>query len=230
MGVTFQTEHFDGPLDLLLSLLDEKKLDITVLSLSKITEQYLSHLDTLEERDTGDLADFLVVATRLLLLKSRSLLPRFFPEEDEGPSLEEQLRLYKKFVDASKKIHGMWQSGGRSIFRVEPARASEGFVPGERVTKDFMLASMKKLLKRLQPPKPLPKTHIDKTVSVKEKIKQIRSLLRRKKQTNFSDIMSDAHSKTELIVGFLALLELVKQRTVSLNQEKTFENIVIQRV
>jgi len=230
MGITFQTGHFDGPLDLLLSLLGEKKLDITLLTLSEITEQYLTYLDTLEDRDTGELADFLVVATKLLLLKSRSLLPQFFPEEDEGPSLEDQLRLYKKFVDASKHIHSLWQGAGKSVFRVEPPRRVEGFAPGHNVSDSSLRSSMVLLLKRLQPPKALPKTHIDKTVSIKEKIQHIRGILKRKKQVNFFEVMSETHSKTELIVGFLALLELVKQRSVQLDQERTFENIVIQRV
>src|SRR3989338_1878896 len=103
-------DQFSGPLDLLLSLLEESKLNISEVSLSSITEQYLTYLDTLEDNRAEELADFLVVGSRLLLLKSKMLLPQFAPEEDEGTSLEEQLRLYKVFLEASKGVNRLWQA------------------------------------------------------------------------------------------------------------------------
>lgn len=223
-------EEFSGPLDLLLSLVDEQKLNISELSLSQVTEQYLNYLDKVEEAKPEELADFLVIATRLLLLKSKKLLPQFSPEEDEGPSLEEQLRLYKMFVEASHKLNKKWLSTLRAVFRIEPLHRPEGFVPPINVSQDSLRLVIENLLKRLQPPKPLPKTYIDKAVSLKEKIDQIRKLLSQSKQVNFSQVLSNAQNRTEVIVGFLALLELVKQKTVALNQNDNFGEINIIKV
>ncbi|MFZ2190509.1 MAG: segregation/condensation protein A [Candidatus Magasanikiibacteriota bacterium] len=231
MNTSFKLEQFEGPLDLLLGLIDEEKLNISELALSEVTEQYLHHLDKIEEKKPEDLADFLVVATRLLFLKSRLLLPQFGVEEDEGPSLEEQLRLYKAFVEASKKLNKSWlDSSLRSIFRVEPPKKITGFLPPSNFDLDNLKEAINKLLYRLTPPKALPRTHIDKSISIKEKIDQIRNLLKKGQSTSFSQILSDSKNKTEVIVGFLALLELVKQKTVGLKQSGNFEDILIEKV
>ncbi len=108
MNAEFILEQFTGPLDLLLSLIDGQKLNISELSLSNVTEQFLNHLDKIENKKPEELADFLVIATRLLFIKSNRLLPQFTLEEDEGPSLEDQLRVYRAFVEASKKLNKRW--------------------------------------------------------------------------------------------------------------------------
>lgn len=223
----FKLAQFSGPLDVLLALLDEQKLSISDVALSAVTEQYLHYVDQLEETNPHELADFLVIATKLLLLKSRTLLPQFLPEEDEEMDLAEQLRLYKAFVQASKKINEAWLSSRRSIFRIEPPRAAEGFVPPANLTLEEVKKSMVQLIGRLTPPKPLPETRIDKTVSMKEKIDHIRGLLKKAKKHNFHTLLSNRRNKTEMIVSFLALLELVKQKTVSLQQEDNFSDIMI---
>lgn len=226
----FKLNQFTGPLDILLSLIDEKKLDITSISLSEVTEQYIRYLDSLEDKKEDELADFLVIAARLLLLKSRLLLPQFMGEEDEGPSLESQLKLYKAFLDASKKVQVLWNTESRAFFRVEPPRKAPGFVPPQNVTLENLHHFMVQLVERLKPIKPLPVTTIDKGLSLKETIQRIRDLLSKKKKMQFSDLLQNTENKTELIIGFLALLELVKQRTVLLRQEGIFSDIVVEKV
>jgi segregation and condensation protein A len=230
MNVELQLEKFSGPLDLLLSLVGEEKLDITDIALSRVTEQFLTYIDTLEDGRAAEMADFLVVASRLLLLKSRMLLPQFAPEEDEGATLADQLRLYKQFADAAKQLNRLWEKGEHAAFRVEPPRPPLGFVPPTNVTLSALHNRMVQLIARLTPPKPLPETRIDKTVSVKQKIDDIRRALARMKETSFHAMLRDARSRSEIIVSFLAVLELVKQQTVFLRQEETFGDIVIQRV
>lgn len=222
--------EFEGPYDLLLSLISENKLHISELALSEVTEQYLAYLDSLEEYNPADLADFLVVATKLLFLKSKHLLPQFATEEDDGPSLEEQLKLYKAFVEASKKINTLWLAQRHGSFRVEPPRKADGFVAPTNLDTDAMHQSMVQLVKRLAPPKALPQTYIDKAVSMKQKIDHVRSLLKKKKTLLFSEVIESSQNKTEVIVGFLALLELVKQRTIGLSQEEAFGDIVIRNI
>lgn len=224
-------ENFSGPLDLLLSLIDNQKLDINEVALSTVTEQYLHHLDKIEEKKPEDLADFLVVATRLLLLKSSRLLPQFgISDEEAGPTLEEQLRLYKAFVEASKKLNKLWLRNRHSIFRIEPPRCPKEFVAAENFGLSSLRESMERLLFKLTPPKPLPQTHIDKAITIKEKIEQIRKIFQTAEKIGFSQLINNNKNRTEVIVSFLALLELVKQKTIALNQDDNFGEIVINKV
>jgi segregation and condensation protein A len=223
-------EKFSGPLDLLLGLLGEKKLSISELSLSKVTEQYLLYLDKLEKNKVEELADFLVVGSSLLLLKSKALLPQFAPDEDDGPSLEEQLRIYKNFIEASKKVNQLWLGYRISSFRIEPPRKSENFVSPTNLSSTALYQSMLQLVSRLKPLKPLPETMIDKAISMKEKLDQIRNYLKKRKQIGFYEIINNSRNKTDVIVSFLALLELVKQKTVFLEQEQGFGDIIISKV
>ena len=230
MAIALQLKQFSGPLDLLLDLLQNKKLSINELALSEVTEQYLLYLDQMDDEHVHELADFLVVATRLLFLKSQQLLPQFDPEEEDGPSLEEQLRRYKVFVSASKQVQDRWLAPRRSVFRIEPSHTSHIFLPPGNVTLEMLRMGMVQLLSRIEPPKALPHTQIDKSISIKEKIIIIRKLLEKRKRMSFKELLSDAQNKTEVIIGFLALLELVKGRVVGLQQSDTFGDIVVERV
>ncbi len=224
-------EKFSGPLDLLLSLIHEEKLDISEVAIGSVTEQFMQYLDTLEDRRAEELADFLIVAARLILIKSQALLPQFsLTEEDEGPTLADQLRLYQQFVVASRGLNTRWMSGRSAVFRIEPPRRATTFVPPSNVSLDALHERMVQLISRLTPPKPLPQTHIDRAVSMKQKLDHIRSLLSSKKPIHFRELLSAARSRTDVIVSFLAILELVKQRTVALKQDETFGDIVISKV
>ncbi len=228
MNITLQLNTFSGPLDLLLSLIDEKKLSITEIALSEVTEQYLHVLEEVDDRNADELADFLVIATRLLLLKSKTLLPSFLGEEEGGPSLEEQLRLYKIFVDASKRISNLWSTKHHGFFRIEPTRVPEEFVPPQNVTTQSLHFSIKALLLRLTPPKSLPKITLDRSISVKDKIDHIRQLLRQAKSCYFNDIIHDSTNRTDIILGFMAVLELIKQKQVVVRQQSTFGTITLE--
>ena len=229
MPVDVQTTQFSGPLDLLLSLIAEKKMDIIELALAEVTEQYVTSLAQIDDTNPDELADFLVIATKLLLLKSKSLLPQFFPEEEDGPSLADQLKLYKAFVDASKVVQKIWEQSPVSYFRKEPVRQPTEFTPPDNLTKDKLHASMVQLVHRLAPLKPLPKVTIDRTVSIAQRIGEIKAMLKKVKQLTFGEMLGKRANKTEVIVGFLALLELVKQRSVVLEQIGSFDDIIVSR-
>jgi len=222
-------QQFSGPLDLLLNLIEEQKLPITEVSISAVTEQYLQYLDTFEEERPDEMADFLVLASRILLMKAKAILPMFLPDEESGPSLEDQLRLYKKFVEASRWVNKQWLLPIRSFFRLEPVRKATGFVPPQNTTTKTMHKSMMNIVARLKPPKPLPQLEMDKTVSVKEVIERIRTLLKNHKEFNFHKSLKEKDNKTELILGFLALLELVKLHVVHLEQQSQFGDIMVRR-
>lgn len=229
MPAEFTLSNFTGPLDLLLSLIENKKTDISEIAMAEVTDHFLQYLDTADENYDGqELADFLVVAARLLYLKSRAILPAFMPEEDPGPSLADQLRLYQRFVVASRELDRRWLAPNFSAYRIEPVRViiPEG-LPGN-VTVQALESSFARLIKKLRPPKPLLQTTIDRAISIKEKIQQLRTLLARGK-FNLLDVVSSPENRTELIVSFLALLELVKLRVVAITQEDQFGDIVVSR-
>ena len=226
----FKLQQFTGPLDLLLNLVGEQKMDISDVSLSTVTEQYLQYLEKLEEREPEEMADFLLIAARLLLLKSKKLLPQLMPEEDEGPSLEDQLRLYQAFVEASKKLNKRWLSGARSDFRVEPPRRSSEFVPPKNLSQTLLQEFFLKLLQRIKPLPELPQARMDKAVSVRDKIETIRALLQKAESVSFRELLGKASSRSDVIASFLALLELVKAENIVLRQKKTFEDILIEKL
>lgn len=224
--MNIQLSQFDGPFDLLLQLIDSKELTITEVSLSTVTEQFLTYLESIEEERPEEVADFLTVAARLLLLKSSQLIPQFAEIEEEGPSLQDQLALYEAFVTASKDIRDMWSEYKRSVFRSEPPRKSETFVWPEHVDPAVLEQTMLQLVHRNAPPKPLPQTTIDHTVSLKETIKHLQHAISGKQNTHFWEHV-DRHNKTSVIVGFLALLELSKVHGVHTSQDAPFTDIAI---
>jgi len=223
-------EKFTGPMDLLLSLIEEEKLNITEISLSQVTEQFFNYLNQLEEKDPESLADFLVIATRLVYLKSKNLLPYLIPEEDEGPSLADQLRLYKMFVEASGKINKMWLNEKMAYGRFEPPLPPPEFIPPQNSGLENLKNAYLNLLKKLKPIDPLPQVKIDRTISVKRQIESIYNLLKSSKKVSFSEIVKNSGSRTEVIVSFLALLELIKAERIFITQSNSFEDIEINKL
>lgn len=223
-------EKFTGPLDLLLSLVEDQKMEITEISISQVTEQFFNYLNKLENEAPEELADFLVVATRLVYLKSKNLLPYLMPEEDEGPDLANQLRLYKMFVEASVKVNEMWNEKKLSYGRFEPPALPKEFTPPQNSGLENLTNAYLNLLKRLKPSDPLPQVKIDRSVSVKRQIESIYNLLKTTKKVSFSEIIKTAGSRTEVIVNFLAILELLKAEKIFITQNNSFEDIEINKI
>lgn len=224
-------EKFNGPLDLLLELIEAEKMAITEVSLSAVTEQFFNYLQGLEETNPEELADFLVVASRLVYLKSRQLLPYVYPpEEDEGALLAEQLKLYKKYADASRYVETRWNEGGVAYGRLEPARPATDFILPLNGQINDLHHAFTLLLTRLKPLVVLPKVSIDHTVSVKERVAAIYDLFKRVKKLSFKDVLGTAANRTELIVSFLAILELVKEQKVSVTQSAAFADMTLDKV
>jgi segregation and condensation protein A len=227
METAVTLEKFQGPLDLLLQLIEKEELPIAEISIAEVTDQYVRYLDTLEELFPEELADFLVIATKLLYLKSKTLLPYLYPEEDEGPSLAEQLKLYKRYSEASKIIGKMWENNLLAYGRTEPPVKMEEFVVPSNAQANNLLISFTNLLKRLKPVNPLPKLQIDSMVSIKERIVSIYEAVQKFRQLSFTNLLSDATNKTEIIINFLALLELVKTQKIFINQPTMFDDLHI---
>lgn len=224
-------DKFEGPLDLLLQLIESEDLPITEVSLAKVTEQYVEYLQTLEQKNPDELADFLVVAAKLLLIKSRVLLPALEVDlEEDGFSLEDQLKLYREYAAASRRV-GQFISKHRFAFAREKALFQTGvFAPPIGVTPKKLVAVFLDVLSALLPIMELPKSAVLRTLSIKEKIEELRSLILKRAETSFSAMIRGARNKTEIIVSFLALLELIKQKIINVSQENIFEDISIKRI
>lgn len=226
----FKLAQFRGPLDLLLELIEAQKLDISEVAMAQVTDQYLHHVENLGAIPVEELADFLVVASRLLYIKSKILLPFLMPPEEEGSDLETQLRIYKEYLEASKAVQTIIGKRRFLFVHEKLPQMDIGFSPPERFTAGDMRGLLLSLLSRIEPAVQAPKAVIEKTVSIQEKIAHIRGLFARAQTVKFSSVLIDAETKTEIIVSFLALLELVKQRVVAVEQDSKFREITLKKV
>ncbi len=231
MPTVFRVDQFEGPLDLLLQLVEKEELDITEISLAAVAEQYVQYLNTNKGKiPAEELADFLVIAAKLVFLKSRLLIPNLDEEVlDEGPDLATQLRLYQRFVDAARKIEVRWNEGLVSYARDRrPVRSLEKtFSPPPSVTVDTLKEVMGRVIARLTPIVQLPQAAVRRVITIQEKISELANRLRSKTKTTFSHFIAHAKDRQERVVSFLALLELVKQRVIKVDQANLFEEIEI---
>lgn len=214
-------------MDLLLQLIEKEKMEITEVSLAEVTDQYLDHLDKMEDKNPEDLADFLVIAARLLYLKSKALLP-YLEAEEEIDDLEQQLKMYKQFIDASRKINEMILQKRFSFSRRKQITKTEvEFSPPKKLRVNDLRDTFMVVLKRLDPLVKMPRQMIERAVSLQQKVSEIRDFLKKQGQFGFNTIKQSAKNKTEIIVNFLALLELLKKQQIKIKQNKTFEDIII---
>lgn len=227
-----KTQQFEGPLDLLLSLIEEQKLDITQIALAQVTEQFLSYVKQLENVDAPLLADYLGIAAKLLVIKSKAILPGLEIEtedEDLTEDLASRLILYKQFKEAAKYLHKLdnrrKQSFTRDIFFSERIT----FFPDPDITPKTLHTAITKVLQGLIELDNLPKAKIKEVVSIQEKINHLQQLLSTQVEAKLSEILSKAKNRPEVIVTFLALLELIKQKILTVEQEALFTDIVVKK-
>ena len=213
----------------MLQLIERSELDITKVSLAKVTDQFLGYLDQVEEIVPEEVADFLVVAAKLIYLKSQTLLPNLeLPVEAEAGDLERQLKIYQQYYEASKTIEKLLKRRHFSFVRLKPMRLRllQGFAPPPGLQGRQLAAAFAEVLERLEEIRRLPKILIAKAVSIKERINELRQHLMTNLQATFGQL-SKANNKLDTIVSFLALLELVKQRVVQVDQKSLFKDIFI---
>lgn len=228
-------EKFEGPLSLLLKLIEKEEMDITEISLSKIADQYIEYIQKADDINPEEMADFLVVAARLLLIKSKALLPFLCQEEkEEIEEFEEQLRMYKEFLEASKGIEKIIGKKkfmfAREFNRKALLSNAEFFSPPKEITPSILFAVFQDVLGRLIPPEKMEEEKLDHKLSIEDKIKSIKDLLISRIKFSFSRLFSKSKNKTEIIVSFLAMLELEKQRELMIFQENLFEEIIITKI
>lgn len=232
--IKFKLEKFEGPLSLLLKLIEHQEMDITQVSMSKVADQYVDYIRSNNNINPEEMADFLVVAARLLLIKSKALLPYLYPEEEEEiEELEQQLKMYKEFIEASKEIQ---KRLGKKIFmfarefnRKALLNNVNLFAPPKDLDKNEVKIVFIELLTRIQPPEKLEEETIGHKISIEEKIIHIQKMLLDRIKTSFNEVLQKAENKTEIVVSFLAILELMRQREITLEQNEIFGDIIISK-
>jgi segregation and condensation protein A len=233
MEFGIQQEAFTGPLGLLLELIESKELLISKVSLAQVTDEYLKRMET-EKVPINELADFLLIASRLIYLKSRELMPYLLRDEEaeEGiDELEEQLRVYKEFVEASKKLEERF---GKSTMIARPfvrVKSTEPvFLPPPSLAIEILFDAYSTVLKRLEPFFALQETSMERIKSVEERIEELKDALEARAKVSFSDVVRGARNKMEVVVSFLALLELLRRQVVSVDQKGAFGEIELTKV
>lgn len=229
-----KTAAFSGPLEKLLELVEERKLPITEVSLAEVTNDFLDYLRTLETVDPSVLADFIVVASRLILIKSKALVPELTltPEEEgEIKDLERRLALYKEIREGMKHIAKLWKgrehAHGRQYFMLKRLAVREGvFYPGANLNIEAMLRALQALAESIHRSELETDTVRGQVVSVEEKIKEIIGRLAKGGGTTLS-ALSETKPRSEVIAIFLALLYLAREQMILLEQSHYFSDIMI---
>lgn len=231
-GFTITTPHFDGPFQVLLAMIEEKKLSVSDVTLAHIAEQFFAYIEKHDTMPIYELADFLYIASKLLYAKSRALSESVMPslvEDEGGIPLVARLRMYQAFVEATGPIKTRFERGDGGFWgRISAPAMEPGFHPPSTLHTDLLHDTMNKIMERIEKVVALPETTVKQVISLKEKIDSIKETLKKISSTKLSQLIGEGNAE-EVVVSFLALLELVKQNEITVNQENLFDDVMIQR-
>jgi segregation and condensation protein A len=226
-----QTEVYTGPLDLLIELIERRKFLVNDISLASVTDDYMKYVAALEERPIRDIADFIVLAATLLLLKSKSLLPVLELTESEEESvdqLEVRLRFYQIFRNAGKTLSSVFGLH-RAYERPYVPDRTPRFTPDRFTTQSAIREAIGTVIQNLPKKVEKPQVQVRKVISLEHMIENLRSRIERQLSFTFKDFTGDIKERGTVIVGFLAILEMVKQEMILVKQTAHFEEISIER-
>lgn len=242
MGIPVKLQVFEGPLDLLLHLIDKNKIDIYDIPIVEITNQYMDYIRAMEKEDLNVMSEFLVMAATLLDIKCKMLLPREEQEEEEEDprqELVEQLLEYKMYKYMSYELRDRELEGEQVLYK-EPTIPEEvqSYVEPvdlEELLGDLTLAKlnrifqdvMKRQVEKIDPVRSKFGKIEKEEVTLPEKLDYVSAYSRTHKRFSFRELLSRQKSKTQLVVTFLAVLQLMKEGTITIRQEQPFEDIMI---
>lgn len=226
--------NFDGPLDLLLHLIKEQDIDIYDIKIEDITKQYLDYIKHMKELNLEIASEYLVMASELIEMKSKMLLPKKREkeeddyEEDPRELLIERLLAYKRYKEVTSEFKDL-ELTRKMIFTREPDNLNR-YAKEEESIEELgvadLIGAFNNLLKRKELDRPIATKITKKELSVADKVNKIKNILRNKKRINFEEIF-EVSTKEEVIISFLSVLEMVKKDEILLTQDGNFKNIVI---
>jgi len=239
MELSYKLEKFEGPLDLLLHLIEKNKVNIYDIPITEITDQYMEYVRKMDEEDLDVVSEFLVMAATLLDIKARMLLPKEVNEEgeEEDPRAELVMRLleYKKFRLMSEELKDL-ETGADRVFYKDPTIPPEVKEYEEPVDLDKLLdgVTLTKLQKIFEAVMKRQQDKIDPvrstfgTIKKEDKITSVLGYARKHRKFSFRQMLEKQRDKTEVVVTFLALLELMKVGKIHLTQEHLFDDMYIE--
>ena len=242
MGIPVKLQVFEGPLDLLLHLIDKNKIDIYDIPIVEITNQYMDYIRAMEKEDLNVMSEFLVMAATLLDIKCKMLLPREEQEEEEEDprqELVEQLLEYKMYKYMSYELRDRELEGEQVLYKEstipEEVQSYVEPVDLEELLGDLTLAKlnrifqdvMKRQVEKIDPVRSKFGKIEKEEVTLPEKLDYVSAYARTHKRFSFRELLSRQKSKTQLVVTFLAILQLMKEGTITIRQEQPFEDIMI---
>ncbi len=233
LNYTVQTPVYEGPLDLLLDLIERAELDITAVSLALVTDQYLAYINSAEELNADEISAFLVIAAKLLQIKSEALLPRpparEAGEEDAGQALVDQLKLYKRFKEIGGWLYERQDANMRTYLRIAPPPKVEPKLDLSNLTLEKLVMAAESAFAKGRAKEPLGTVIAPPRVTIREKIDMISKIMKDVQRSTFKALVNDGASRLEIVVTFLAMLELIKRYRIDAHQEGLFSDIEINR-
>lgn len=234
LNYTVHTSVYDGPLDLLLNLIETAELDITTVSLSAVTDQYLTSIRSLEQVNADEVSAFIVIAAKLLQIKSEALLPRPPAREpgevDVGQALVDQLRLYKRYKEIGGWMMERQDANLQTFLRIAPPPKVEPKLDLSNLTLEKLVHAAQEAFAKETAKKPLGDVITVPRVTIREKIDMITKTMREVERSTFKALLTEGASRLEIVVTFLAMLELVKRYRLNAHQEGLFREIEIDRM
>ena len=228
-----QEQVFEGPLDLLLDLIEKEKLDVTDIALAQVADQFIAYLENSKEDITPEyLSSFILVAGKLILIKSKAILPMLELEKEEEEDIEElkaRLKEYQRFKNISKQIKGLENRSEMFFSRRSYSGIQVIFCPPEDIKCSDLQLSMESILDKLPQAEDAKKAVVINNINIKDRIDYIKKNLLKRIEITFEDVTAQSNDKVEIIVTFLAVLELVRKSIVFVEQEDMFGEIRIKK-
>ncbi len=229
---TVKTEVFEGPLDLLLELVTKRKLFVNDVSLSQVTDDFIRYIEEHESANRripiGESAEFILVASTLMLIKSRSLLPMLeltAEEEESIHDLENRLQIYARVKELAAELKEIF--GKQIIFEKEPSKSPPiVFSPDSKTDKESLLLALERVIESLPKKEVLPRVVVKKVISMEEMIEKLAERVSKAGKLTFKALKHK--DKISTIVGFLAMLELVKRGAIRVTQKSHKGDIEIE--
>ena len=226
------TPVYQGPLDLLLQLIERSELDITKVALAEVTKPFLAYVKDLENRQAEEVSGFLIIAARLMQIKSEALLPRpperEIGEEDPGDALIQQLVIYKRYKVISQILWQRERDGLKSYLRIAPTPKVESKLDMSGVTLNDLIKAASRIYSEAAEKHSLGSVVRAPRVTISEKIKHITWTLKSSGRSTFRNLLTKKFSRIETVVTFLAVLELIKIYRIKASQDDLFGEIEIE--
>lgn len=226
-------DNFEGPLDLLLHLVKESNIDIFNISIVEITDKYLEYINREENININISSSYLVMAAELMYLKSKLLLPSINKEEESEEEITREnlinkLLEYKKYKELTPKFKKL-EEERRKIYIKGPEKVSDYTENGydKEASVEDLINAFKKFLERKDLEKPLETKITSKEYSVRERKSSIRNILKTKREV-YLDELIDEYNKPYIVVTFLSILEMVKEKDILIKQDKNFDKILVE--